>query len=426
MERGVKRQKVPTSLFERLVATNNLPADVMVCLVLSRLPMRDVCAFYQTSRFFNTWCKTQRVKQRMLEPAHVYTQDCIDYSYEKDNILPTKDQIVDMCSNLETCAILTASGQMYMFGNGLYGRFGDGNESKHLVRPPNCIRVPFGKEQVTNMACGSRHTAVCTNWGRVYTFGNGEYGKLGDGSTSYHYLTKPYRVTGALEHEHAVQVCCLSTTTTAVLTQTGRIYGFGLGVNGVLGDGNPRQHFVPLPQRIRGPLETQHVTHISYGDLCVSIVTRQGHLYVLGVSAYGSLGAGDFETEECTYALPKRVHWFWPDEHVITATCIGTRVVALTKTGRVYITGCLLNKGLPVRVCGTLEHQHVLSVHLENHKVYATTLHGQLFCIEECENGEFVIQLVDQGLGDKPVVQLCAFNHTKFALVGRGTIPLPT
>ena len=69
---------------------------------------------------------------------------------------------------------------------------------------PTLITGLAGK-QVVQIACGSTHSAAVTSEGELYTWGRGNYGRLGHGSSEDHLA--PMLVNG-LRGYHVIDVAC--------------------------------------------------------------------------------------------------------------------------------------------------------------------------------------------------------------------------
>lgn len=73
--------------------------------------------------------------------------------------------------------------QVYSWGNGDGGRLGHGDSSSR--EEPTLVQELQGKTMVS-IGCGSTYSAAISSQGELYTWGRGNYGRLGHGSSDDH------------------------------------------------------------------------------------------------------------------------------------------------------------------------------------------------------------------------------------------------
>ena len=81
--------------------------------------------------------------------------------------------------------VLTAAGHVFALGVGVNGQLGHGDDVSHLDRPSRLVKFHSGGEvstpppRVVAVSAGDAHSAVVTECGELYTFGLGDSGQLG-------------------------------------------------------------------------------------------------------------------------------------------------------------------------------------------------------------------------------------------------------
>ncbi|XP_026157785.1 retinitis pigmentosa GTPase regulator b isoform X1 [Mastacembelus armatus] len=128
-------------------------------------------------------------------------------------------------------ALVTADGALYTFGERDSGKLGLGTDQLPGHRVPQLVKSI--KEPVTQVACGGGHTVALTDGG-VYTFGLGQFGQLGHGT--FIFETRLPRPVEHFRRGRPCQVSC-GENHTAVVTDAGLLYTFGDGRHGKLGLG---------------------------------------------------------------------------------------------------------------------------------------------------------------------------------------------
>ncbi|ELU01326.1 hypothetical protein CAPTEDRAFT_215877 [Capitella teleta] len=117
---------------------------------------------------------------------------------------------------------LTVEGALFSWGDGDYGKLGHGNISTQKY--PKLIQGPLAGKVVKCICAGYRHSAAVTEDGQLYTWGEGDFGRLGHGDNSGRNVP-----TLVKDISNVGQVACGSSHTIAV-SQDGRtVWTFGGG-----------------------------------------------------------------------------------------------------------------------------------------------------------------------------------------------------
>ncbi|KAL7556435.1 hypothetical protein ACA910_020346 [Epithemia clementina (nom. ined.)] len=228
------------------------------------------------------------------------------------------------CGSYHTAAV-TAQGDLYTWGGGMYGKLGHGTEAG--ASTPKRVQALVGLP-VAQIACGSRHTAVVTATGVLYTWGDRENGVAGHGETQGHQYA-PRRLE-RLAHKVIAQLSACGFHTAAV-TDTGEVYTWGEGKFGRLGHGSERNGHVPqLVEALYGKKPRQ----VSCGGFHTAVVTEEGRLYTFGGGEHGQLGHNDRVNQLQPTLVQALANVF-----VTQITCGWSHSVALTAKGRVYTWG---------------------------------------------------------------------------------------
>ncbi len=131
-------------------------------------------------------------------------------------------RVVRIAAGSNYSAAVTADGELYTWGVGAYGRLGHGGLDDCYA--PTLVTGLLAGQRVVDVACGSgdAQTLAVTAEGLVYSWGDGDYGKLGRGGSDG---CRWPRVVERLGSELGVCRVVCGSQFSAALTASGQVPG---------------------------------------------------------------------------------------------------------------------------------------------------------------------------------------------------------
>ncbi|DBA04127.1 TPA: hypothetical protein N0F65_004235 [Lagenidium giganteum] len=158
--------------------------------------------------------------------------------------------------------------RVYSWGNGDNGRLGHGNIESYLEPEPIAA---FRDVAVKFIACGGAHSGAITFADDVYMWGNGQQGQLGNGL--YRDRRVPTRVR-LLKGKQVVQLSCGEWHSTG-LCEDGTLYSWGFGEEGQLG--------LPVDDKHTRSVSLPTIIHSLSGTGATMVRCGGSHTFVVSV-----------------------------------------------------------------------------------------------------------------------------------------------
>lgn len=237
------------------------------------------------------------------------------------------DDIRQIVSGNETLAILTNDGVVLTCGLNKSGQCGQGHFDERVMLPRPVQALRSQKVKFIAASNGCEHMIALTETGLAYSWGYNDRGQLG-----HENLTTKIHIPKLIESmkDKKLGFAAVSYHHSALVTDTGELYTFGMNDCGQLGLDHTQHQ--STPQHVKA-LEGHEVTMVGCGLYHTIICTASGELLSCGKNDYGQLGLGHSrQVKVPTLAAV-------PNEMICFVACGYYHSIAISTAGRTLSFG---------------------------------------------------------------------------------------
>lgn len=190
--------------------------------------------------------------------------------------------------NAHTCA-LTDDNKIYCWGRGTQGQLGNGSYANATT--PSLVNMSgvLSGKTIVSLSASFYNTCALTSDGYAYCWGDNTYGQLGDNSTTASPNPVAVFMTGALNGLTITKMANGSGHTCAIASNS-KVYCWGRNNNGQLGDRTAVDKHVPTKVYDSSVLSGKILVDIDGGNLHTCVVDSNGVAYCWGDNQYGQVG----------------------------------------------------------------------------------------------------------------------------------------
>ena len=193
-------------------------------------------------------------------------------------------RIVDISAGYGYAVALDEEGKVYTWGNNEYGQLGDGTTTNSSL--PICLSNKENElkgKKIISISAGGGHTVAIDEEGKVYTWGFNYYGQLGDGTTTNSVL--PICISNKENELKGKKIISISAGGghTVVLDEEGKVYTCGANYFGQWGDGTTTKSLLPICiSNKENELKGKKIISISAGGASTIIIDEDGYMNIYG------------------------------------------------------------------------------------------------------------------------------------------------
>ena len=232
-------------------------------------------------------------------------------------------------------------GKVYTWGSNSYGQLGNGSETTTYTSVPICISdiensALKGKNIVD--IYGSSTMIARDSDGKLYTWGENDYGQLGDGKTVN--SSMPICISdienSALKGKNIVDI--YGSSTMIARDSDGKLYSWGDNKYGELGNGTTANSSMPIciSNIEDSPLNGKNIVDV-YGSSIAK--DSDGKLYSWGYNSGGQLGNGTTAKSSMPICISDIENSPLKGKNIVDVYSDGYRIIAKDSNGKLYSWG---------------------------------------------------------------------------------------